>query len=189
MVKKAKDTLTAYTGDRGDVIELIEGRPNRILDVGCSDGSLLLALGESGETTGIELDDELARVTRGRLGRLIEEDALKATSDLRKSDAEFDLVICADILEHLVHPEHVMENVSGMLAPSGQCIVSLPNVLFWTTFWELGVKGRWPSKAHGVHDRTHLRWFTHKGAVNMFNEAGLEVDEHSRNYRLFDDPL
>ena len=138
---------------------------------------------------GIELDDEFARTARGRIGELIEEDALKATSELRKGDAEFDLVICADILEHLVHPEHVMRNVAGILAPSGQCVVSLPNVRFWTTFWELGVKGRWPRKTRGVHDQTHLRWFTHKDALEMFNEAGLMVEKHSSNYRLFDDPM
>ncbi len=189
MSLETEDTLIAYTGDRGDVIGLIDGRPRRILDIGCSDGSLLVALGGDGETTGIELDDELAAAARTRIRTLIQGDALQATSDLCESGAEFDLVICADILEHLVSPELVMKNVAGMLAPDGQCVVSLPNVRFWTTFWELGVKGRWPRKPRGVHDRTHLRWFTHKDAVDMFTAAGLEVDDRSRNYRLSDDPM
>lgn len=186
---KAGDTLLAYTGDRADVIAMITGRPRRILDVGCSDGSLLAALGGDGETVGIELDDALAAAARDRIGTLVQDDALKATADLRAAGREFDLVVCADILEHLVSPEAVMANVAAMLAPDGRCVVSLPNVRFWTTFWELGVRGRWPRRSRGVHDRTHLRWFTHRDAVEMFAAAGLEVERWSRNYRLSDDPM
>lgn len=185
---KSSDTIVAYTSDRPDVRGLIAGKPRRILDIGSSDGSFLAALGAGHETTGIEMDAELASIARTRIDRLIEGDALEATAELRKSGAKFDLVTCADVLEHLVRPDLVLENVAAVLDPDGQCIVSLPNVRFWITFWNLAIRGRWPRNPYGIFDRTHLRWFTHRDSVEMFSDAGFELEQWNRIYSIFDYP-
>ena len=52
-------------------------------------------------------------------------------------------------------------------------MISLPNVRYWNTFWQLGVRGRWPRQPDGIFDRTHLRWFTGRDAVDLVGEAGL----------------
>jgi hypothetical protein len=53
--------------------------------------------------------------------------------------------------------------------------VSLPNVRFFETFWQLGVRGRWPRREEGIFDRTHLRWFALRDARELLTGAGLEV--------------
>jgi len=97
-------------------------------------------------------------------------------------------VLCADVLEHLADPWTAMRHVRRVLAESGHCVVSLPNVRFWTTFTQLGLHGRWPRRERGVHDRTHLSWFTHRDACALFEETGFEVCGHRANYRVWDEP-
>jgi hypothetical protein len=57
-------------------------------------------------------------------------------------------------------------------------------VRHWQTFWELGRRGSWPRRDHGLFDRTHLRWFTYWDARSLLEQAGLEVREVAPQYRI-----
>ena len=183
----AESTLASYTGPRPDVLALAPEGACRILDVGCSDGTLGASLSGIGvEVVGIEHDSALAARARKRLSEVFQGDATEALRSL--SDESFDLVLCADILEHLPDPWATMREVRRVLTSGGACVVSLPNVRFWTTFTQLGLHGRWPRKDRGVHDRTHLSWFTDRDARQLFSETGFSVTDYAANHRLSDDP-
>ena len=152
----------------------------RVLDVGCSSGALGAALKASRpglHVTGLELDPDYASRAEARLDRVIRADA----ADLDGLDAGlFDCVIFADVLEHLVAPERALRAAATRLAPRGAVVVSLPNVRYWETFWQLGVHGRWPRRSVGLFDRTHLRWFTLADAYDLVDAAGLAVERVER---------
>jgi methionine biosynthesis protein MetW len=186
----ATSTVAAYTGPRPDVVALIDTAPRRVLDIGCSDGSLGASLRSEGtEVVGIEYDSAFAATAREQLDRVVVGDAEEAAKALIEANETFDLVICADVLEHIVNPGAVLWNVHRLLTPPGKCIVSLPNVRFWTTFTQLGLHGRWPRKDRGLHDRTHVSWFTDRDARDLFTHTGFAVEFAARNMRLFDDPF
>ncbi len=171
------------------MIALIDGAPRRILDIGCSDGTLGASLSAVGmEVVGIEYDPTFAATAAERLDRALVGDAEEQTKILINEGQKFDLVICADVLEHIVDPGAVLGNVNQLLSSAGSCIVSLPNVRFWTTFTQLGLHGRWPRKDRGVHDHTHVSWFTDTDARDLFHAGGFCVDAYARNVRLFDNP-
>jgi SAM-dependent methyltransferase len=88
----------------------------------------------------------------------------------------FDCIICADVLEHLADPAAALRGLTALLEPDGRVIVSLPNVRYWETFWQLGRHGRWPRRSVGLFDRTHLRWFTLADAYDLLTEADLEPE-------------
>jgi SAM-dependent methyltransferase len=96
----------------------------------------------------------------------------------------FDCIVAADVLEHLRDPLAVLRRAADALAPGGAAVVSLPNVRYWNTFCQLGVRGRWPQQPDGIFDRTHLRWFTGRDAVDLMAEAGLALEEVRRIHRL-----
>ena len=93
-------------------------------------------------------------------------------------------MVAADVLEHLREPLAVLCRAAGALAPGGSAVVSLPNVRYWNTFWQLGVRGRWPRQPDGNFDRIHLRWFTGRVAVGLMAEAGLALEAVHRVHRL-----
>jgi len=166
---------------------LVPVSARRILDLGCSSGALGAALKAEREVevVGVEISEEYASRAEARLDRVVRADLeeLAASPGLRANLGEFDCLIAADVLEHTADPWSCLAGFGGLLKPGGTAIVSLPNVRFWETFWELGRHGTWPRRPQGIFDRTHLRWFTVADGIALIESAGLEVTTIQRQFR------
>ena len=173
--------LAAYTGARPDVQALVPASARRVLDLGCATGALGAAIKQRGaEVVGVERDAALAREAERRLDRVVVGDAAALPGGLGR----FDCIVAADVLEHLPDPWTALRDAVELLEPGGSVVVSLPNVRFFETFWELGVRGRWPRRDQGIFDRTHLRWFTLRDARELLESAGLRVEAVSPRIRV-----
>ena len=104
------------------------------------------------------------------MDRVIVADAEQPPPDL--ANARFDVLIAADILEHLKDPWTALRAYAQLLEPGATAIVSLPNVAHWSTYAHLA-RGSWPRRPEGIFDATHLRWFTRKDATDLLEQAGL----------------
>src|SRR3954463_10600883 len=167
----------AYEGERPDVQELVPVGARRILDLGCAAGALGAGLKRrsGAEVVGVELHSDYAATAAGRLDRVVQGDVGEALA--RGDLGRFDCVVAADVLEHLVDPWLALRQAAALLEPGGTVVISLPNVRFFETFWQLGVRGRWPRREQGVFDQSHLRWFTLRDARDLAEQAGLTVVE------------
>jgi 2-polyprenyl-3-methyl-5-hydroxy-6-metoxy-1,4-benzoquinol methylase len=168
----------AYESVRPGIVELVPARARRVLDLGCSTGWLAGALKQRGEVevVGIEREPEYAAIAGRRCDRVVVADVEQVPPDLGR----FDCLVAADILEHLVDPWGALEAYVRLLEPGCRAIVSLPNAAHWTTFASLA-RGSWPRKPEGIHDATHLRWFTLRDAIELCEGAGLAVEHVERN--------
>jgi SAM-dependent methyltransferase len=103
-----------------------------------------------------------------------------------------DLILFLDVLEHLVDPAAVLSRFASRLAPGGAVIVSVPNVAHPSVVLPLAIRGQWTYADAGILDRTHLRFFTHKTAMELVESGGFHVDAglysgmHGPKARLFD---
>ena len=167
----------AYESERGEIVARVPEDARRVLDLGCSTGWLAAALKARGdvEVIGIERDPAYAAEARTRCDRVIEGDVEAVPSDLGR----FDCLVAADVLEHLVDPWSALDAYAAMLDSGCRAIVSLPNVAHWTTYARLA-RGRWPRLPEGIHDATHLRWFTLRDAIELCEGAGLQVEHVER---------
>src|SRR5438477_8791051 len=146
-----------------------------VLDVGCGYATTSQQIHKLGNRVwGVESNDDAAHIARGRLSTVIEADlqdfsAVPATVGSRK----FDVIIFADVLEHLAWPIGVLREYLKLLKDDGSGIVSLPNVGLWSVRFAL-MFGRFRYEDAGVLDRTHLRFFTQRSAMEMLDAAGLQ---------------
>ena len=110
------------------------------------------------------------------------------TRDLQKKlgETQFDCIVFADVLEHLQNPWKVLKETTELLRENGVVISSIPNIRHYSTLISLAIKGIWPYRERGIHDETHLRFFTLKNIKRLFKEANLELTEIERNYRLIE---
>lgn len=169
-----------YKCFRQELIRHVHAGPNKVLDVGCAEGVLGEALKQRGlasEVIGIELFPDAANVAKSRLDRVICGDIESIVSSAHGLEpGYFDYIICGDVLEHLRDPARVMNWLVSQLKEDGRLVASIPNVRHWSVIVPLLFQGKWEYRAHGIMDQTHLRFFTRKTAIRLFEEAGLHVE-------------
>ncbi|HEU4888920.1 MAG TPA: class I SAM-dependent methyltransferase [Thermoanaerobaculia bacterium] len=152
------------------LLRLWNGRRGlRVLDAGCGFATTSERIQQLGnEVTGLEESAVACEVASKRLAHVVQADLQQA--DL--GEAQFDVLIFADVLEHVPWPVGVLRKYLRWLAPGGSVIVSLPNVGLWSVRFA-HLFGSWQYEETGVLDRTHLRFFTRKSARWLLGECGL----------------
>jgi SAM-dependent methyltransferase len=137
---------------------------NRLLDIGCGAGGLLVAARKNGwEAQGLEVAEQAIGYVR-KLGFEVFQGELQQA----EFPAEhFDVITAAEILEHLSEPRVLVQEVARVLRPGG---------LFWATTPHarglsarvLGLKWRcvWPPE--------HLQLFSLAGMKALLHDAGFK---------------
>ena len=146
-----------------------------VLDVGCASGYLGADLRSRGcRVWGVDADRfALENVVRGAYEETLELD-LNLLSESPFTPRLFDVVIVADVLEHLIDPVQVLQTLLTSLKPDGLVIVSLPNVANFSIRIPL-LFGRFDYTEVGILDRTHLHLYTYKSAAHLVRDSGLEI--------------
>lgn len=170
-------SMSYYSQPRTDLLALLPKHRhfNKSLDLGCGAGVTSEYLKQHTSVTctvGIEQNAKVAEQARTRLDAVY---TLKVESEsLPFAPLDFDLLICADILEHLSDPWRVLKNYVRFLKPGGLVLLSLPNVQNWKIIWNL-MHGQWIYSSSGLLDRDHLRFFTMTTARQLVHDAGLSI--------------
>ncbi|HEX5270078.1 MAG TPA: bifunctional glycosyltransferase/class I SAM-dependent methyltransferase [Gemmataceae bacterium] len=148
-----------------------DGRPLDVLDVGCGPGFLAARLREAGHrVVGIDREDT-AEVRRNCTRFLVGD----ADGPLPLAPSErFDVIIFADVLEHLRDPEGALIRARRHLRPGGRLLASTGNVAH--AFIRLSLlAGLFTYTERGILDRTHCRLFTLATFRRLFRECGFRV--------------
>ncbi len=150
----------------------------RVLDIGCASGGLLeLLVPRAGHLAGLELSASAATAA-AQIADHVVQGALE-DPDLPFDEGSFDLVVLADVLEHLADPAAGLDRAVRWCEPGGAVLVSVPNVAHWQARLTL-LRGRWPQTDSGTFDASHLRWFTRDALGGLLGGAGLrDVELHA----------
>jgi len=162
------------------------GRGRRVLDVGCSTGSMSQRLTEAGcQVVGVDSDAAALELARRWCERVVLADLdLDGLHDV-PTEPRFDAILFGDVLEHLRDPLPVLRDAVGLLAPGGFVVVSVPNVAHAAVRLAL-LQGRWDYRRLGLLDATHLRFFTRASLLDLLGEAGLGVQSLERTVAPWD---
>ncbi len=165
-----------WSESRPHVADLVPSSAERVLDVGCNDGTFgagLLARRPGREVWGIEPHDLDAQTAAGRLTGVAQGFYPEA---LERVPGTFDCVSFNHVLEHMVDPWEALRVTKQRLAPGGVIVGELPNVRHLPFLVDLAVRGRFDYVDSGLLDRTHLRFFTRSSAHELFDSTGYVVD-------------
>ncbi len=89
--------------------------------------------------------------------------------------AQYDFIVCADVLEHLGRPERVVQACRDLLTHDGKLLVSVPNAAYCGLIGEL-IQGEFRYRDEGLLDRTHLRFFTRRSLTRFLAELGWSLE-------------
>ncbi len=168
---------TYFNNVRLDILPLLPKYSKSVLEIGCGNGATLehiKAQGKCKETTGIELTEYAAFEAKKSIDYTLIGDAEEIIKTI-ESDS-YDLVLCLDILEHLVDPWLMIEQISRILKKGGVLISSIPNIRTIKVISKLAFPGKFEYANSGIMDKTHLRFFTKTSAIELLSTDSLEVD-------------
>ncbi|MEW7991956.1 MAG: glycosyltransferase [Candidatus Thiodiazotropha sp.] len=156
---------------------------SRVLELGCATGYMSAYLRrELGcYVVGVEYDRAMANKAKSACDRVIVGDVQKPNWLKRLGDERFDIITCADILEHLREPISLLQSLPGLLREGGRLLASLPNGAHAALRLEL-LEGRFTYEDTGLLDRTHLHLFTYHSLRELFVRGGFRVDELSYTF-------
>lgn len=145
-----------------------------ILDIGCGQGHFIQNFKDfNADKWGIEpiekFQDEASPHFDTLLKLPVEEAIEKLPLDY------FDYIFLNDVLEHLYYPEKVLESLKKHLKKDGVIVSSIPNVRFIENLKEVFLKKDWEYKDQGILDDTHIRFFTEKSILRMWQKLNFNV--------------
>lgn len=88
---------------------------------------------------------------------------------------DYDFIILADVLEHLINPEKVLKMLYSISLKKSKLIVSLPNVASWVMRKQLFFKGDFEYTESGILDKTHLHFYTVNSLPRFLLKNGWET--------------
>ncbi len=155
-----------------------------LADVGCFTGAATALYGSVGfrQMVGFDASHEaLAMVAE----RGIEPRYWRAGEELCPADdGEFNAVVAADIIEHIVDTDLFISELHRILHPDGRLIITTPNLTFWLSRLRF-LFGRPPwsypgpsptVKADLMIDLNHIRVTTRREWEALFRSASFEVE-------------
>jgi 2-polyprenyl-3-methyl-5-hydroxy-6-metoxy-1,4-benzoquinol methylase len=152
---------------------LRDAPPGRVLDLGCSGGRLSERLRDLGHhVTGVD-SVQIAGV-RDRVDEFFLGDIENGVPDAVGSG--FDVVVAADVIEHVRDPGRLLRHMAEVASPRGQILISTPNFGHWYARVRV-VTGTFDYDRRGILDQTHLRFFTRKSLRRLFTANGLDLME------------
>jgi len=96
----------------------------------------------------------------------------------------FDVILCGDVLEHLVDPYSIIKKISLLLKSDGSTIVSLPNIRQIQIMKQIFFDGDFKYTDAGILDKTHLRFFCKKNMIELFEQNNMKVQTIISNSNL-----
>ncbi len=103
----------------------------RVVDIGCGGGILAEAMAQRGaRVTGIDMAEQSLKVARLHLHESqLDIDYQLSTAEAFAEDnaGQFDIVTCLEMLEHVPHPEAIIDAAARLLKPGGRLFLSTLN--------------------------------------------------------------
>lgn len=161
---------------RGDLVEMLPIIKGNILEVGCGTGATLEYLKARGASYVVGIDINVNSIEMAAKRGL----DLTLTADIEKDELsfkekEFDVIILADVLEHLYNPWETLKKLSPFLKDNGYVLLSLPNIKHYTILRRLIFHDEWKYTDAGILDNSHIRFFTFKEIKGLLDFAGFRI--------------
>lgn len=145
---------------------------SRVLDIGCANGMVLRSLPSHIHRTGVDISESLLQRVRQAGIETIQCDF--DNNPLPLPNGQFDLVLANDVIEHVLHTDHLMNEMNRVLKADGYLVVSIPNVnqpISFVMQWVLDLTPMFAAR----YRCSHYRDFTDRLFKNILSLHGFKI--------------
>jgi SAM-dependent methyltransferase len=147
-----------------------------VLELGCANGRLGAKYKQTNPATrwtGVEISADAARAAAQHLDEVHVLDV--ESKDFSGLPGNYDLVVMGDLLEHMKHPERLLERLFDMTTADARMVICLPNMGHMSVLHRLLAADISYDDA-GLLDSTHLRFYSASSAFKLLLDAGWLPD-------------
>lgn len=172
----ADKDLNYYSHSRPELMKFVPDDIRLALDVGCSGGNFgkLLKDTRKCQVHGIEPDSSSVEEAKNKIDSVYH--GIFDKKFIEKVPQKFDCIFFNDVLEHLSDPEDALRLASVILRPRGYIVASIPNIRWYPVILGLLRYKDFKYTDAGVMDKTHLKFFTEKSMIRLFETSGYKVE-------------
>ena len=163
----------------GAFVFRLVGKHRRVLELGCGPGSVTRILAGLGgcRVTGIEFDAASVEKARPFCEQIFQADLNDAAwPEVLGNPAPFEVVVAADVLEHLYDPWRTLRLLRPLLDNRGALVLSLPHAGHAALAASF-LSGNVAYRDWGLLDRTHIRFFGLRDIERLVRQAGFKIVE------------
>ena len=160
-----------------DLLKIIPSNIKYLLEVGCSSGALAREykkLNPNCVYDGLEIEDSYAQLAKRYCDNVLVGDIEFLNEVFWLKSSNIQCWIFADVLEHLKDPWGCLKKIHQILPDDGCIVACIPNIQHWSIQVDISL-GNFRYQDMGLLDRTHLRWFTRKTIVELFESTGYKI--------------
>lgn len=181
---------------RLDWIEQATGLAGKkVIDIGCGGGLLSEGMASRGaQVTGIDLADKALGVARLHLlesGQTVDYQKISAEQMAETAAAQFDLVTCLEMLEHVPDPASVIAACARLVKPGGSVFFSTiyrnPKAYLLAVVGAEYILGMLPKGTHDyakfIKPSEMVRWAKQSG-LEPVELLGMSYNPFNQQYRL-----
>ena len=156
------------------------GTDKSVLELGAGPGSIARPLVElkRNRLTALEYDAESVDILDSFCDLALRADLNDSDWPALMQDKRFDVIVAADVLEHLYDPWATLKLATTLLNEGGSIVVSLPHAAHAVIMGCL-MANDFQYRELGLLDRTHIRFFGMRNVQTLFEEAGLKIAEYA----------
>lgn len=175
-----------FDADSGESLALVAKQiepSSRVLDIGCGAGDLggYLRTEKQCYVVGMDYSTESLAVAGDKLDATWQID-LNSQLPHDITDDTFDVIVLADILEHIYMPGAILQSAEKLLKPGGKLLISIPNAGYVGALLSL-YDDEWQYREEGILDRTHIRFYTRKSIIELLKLSGYDAVICDRVFR------
>jgi 2-polyprenyl-3-methyl-5-hydroxy-6-metoxy-1,4-benzoquinol methylase len=110
-----------------DAINSLNNPQAKVLDIGCGNGNISMALGSLGyNVTGVDID--IVSIEKANAKNNLPNVSFRILdANSFKLNDEYDAIVCSEVLEHLTDPAELLQSIYRILKPNGILAATVPN--------------------------------------------------------------
>lgn len=162
---------------------ILEGIPpgvleDRVLDLGCGNGSVAGWLARRGAGDVVGVDPSQQGVKRARASHPdLEFHQLSAYDPLREELGTFSFVVSLEVVEHVYDPPAFARTVFDVLEPGGLAVLSTP-YHGWLKNVAIALMGRFDDHVEPLRVHGHIKFWSQETLTRLLEEVGFELLEY-----------
>lgn len=160
-----------------EITYLLKYKRGHVLDIGCGEGFVLNALQKlDWQVTGLDFShDGVKRHFPHLVEHVVKGDIYASLEQLMSKATKFDVIICNNVLEHVVDPLHFLHQFKSLCHKDTVIRIQVPNDFSW--YQNLLKQNNLINQDYWVAPPGHLSYFNKENLSAVLYQHGYSVSE------------